>query len=165
MAHNKQLVIETQPQKHSTEFTSLNTPFGVRRKSFRKTEPAGFVKKPIQSGIVDSELQRHFAKRQLKNSDPNSLVVVEKKIHKTMVNTRASVKQNENEKYVKNQENEKYVKNQGPQLLIKHEEQKGKIFCYFILQTYVAMYLCLGMINLFYALYCSCVIKQQDVRI
>lgn len=84
-----------EPEKHSTEFTSLHTQFGVRRQSIRRTGPE---KKPTHNDNVDSELQRHFAKRHLKNSDPNSLIVLEKKIHETKLNVRASVKQKENKR-------------------------------------------------------------------
>lgn len=61
--HLAQSKEQAEPQKHSTEFTSLHTPFGVRRQSIRRKGPE---KKPAQNNNVDSELQSHFAKRQLK---------------------------------------------------------------------------------------------------
>ena len=72
------------------------TPFSAMKK-LRKREPPCIKNEPPPSKIIDSDLQKQFQKRQVKNADPNSLMETEKTVYERMKNTRANTRQTEDD--------------------------------------------------------------------
>ena len=90
----------------------------------KKTEPDHVEKEPAMGGVVDSQLQKLFAKRAKKNDDVTSLKTFEETVQERMKHNRASIKLTEDQKYHKENVGDRGV---DSELLAKLNKRKIKI--------------------------------------
>ena len=98
------------------------SPFGPRKMSSRKKTEPDHVK-PAVGGVVDSQLQKLFAKRAEKNEDETALKTFEETVQERMKHNRASIKQTKDQKYHKENMGDRGV---DSELLAKFNKRKSK---------------------------------------